>query len=43
MEKYMRYAEKDKKPELVKLWNTIKENEQNYLRMIRNKQIKEIN
>lgn len=28
MEKYMHYAEKDKKPELVKLWNTIKENEQ---------------
>jgi hypothetical protein len=33
MEKYIRDAEKDNKPELVKLWNTIKEDEQNHLKM----------
>ena len=43
MEKYIRDAEKDKKPELVKLWNTIKEDEQNHLNMLRNELIKEIN
>ncbi len=35
MEKYIRDAEKDNKPELVKLWNTIKEEEQNHLKMLR--------
>lgn len=35
MEKYIRDAEKDNKPELVKLWNTIKEDEQNHLKMLR--------
>ena len=39
---YVLYAEKDKKPELVKLWNTIKEDEQNHLKVLRNKPIKEI-
>jgi hypothetical protein len=33
-------AEKDNKPELVKLWNTIKEDEQNHLRMLREELIK---
>ena len=33
--KYIRDAEKDNKPELVKLWNTIKEDEQNHLKMLR--------
>jgi ribosome recycling factor len=42
VEDYIRDAEKDKKPELVKLWNTIKEDEQNHLRMLRNELIKEI-
>ena len=35
MEKYIRDAEKDNKPELVKLWNMIKEDEQNHLKMLR--------
>jgi rubrerythrin len=34
--KYIRDAEKDNKPELVKLWNKIKEDEQNHLKMLRN-------
>ncbi|MDQ3852940.1 MAG: hypothetical protein M3299_08915 [Thermoproteota archaeon] len=42
VEKYIRDAEKDNKPELVKLWNTIKEDEQNHLKMLRNELIKEI-
>ena len=35
IEKYIRDAEKDNKPQLVKLWNTIKEDEQNHLKMLR--------
>jgi rubrerythrin len=42
VEKYIRDAEKDNKPELVKLWNTIKEDEQNHLKMLRNQLVKEI-
>jgi hypothetical protein len=42
VEKYIRDAEKDNKPELVKLWNTIKEDEQNHLKILRNELIKEI-
>jgi ribosome recycling factor len=42
VEDYIRDAEKDNKPELVKLWNTIKEDEQNHLRMLRSELIKEI-
>jgi hypothetical protein len=42
VEDYIRDAEKDNKPELVKLWNTIKEDEQNHLRMLRRELIKEI-
>lgn len=42
VEDYIRDAEKDNKPELVKLWNTIKEDEQNHLRMVRSVLIKEI-
>lgn len=34
VEKYIRDSEKDNKPELVKLWNTIKEDEQNHLRCL---------
>lgn len=37
VEKYIRDSEKDNKPELVKLWNTIKEDEQNHLNGQRNK------
>jgi hypothetical protein len=32
--KYIRDAEKDNKPELLKLWSTIKEDEQNHLKML---------
>ena len=38
----MRGAEKDNKPKLVKLWNTIKENEQNHLKMLREELIQEV-
>ncbi|MEW6604279.1 MAG: hypothetical protein AB1351_06270 [Thermoproteota archaeon] len=41
VEKYMRDAEKDNKPELVKIWNAIKEDEQNHLKMLREEIIKE--
>jgi hypothetical protein len=41
VEKYMRDAEKDSKPELAKLWNTIKEDEQNHLKMLRQELIRE--
>ncbi len=42
VEKYVRDAEKDNKPELVKMWNTIKEDEQNHLKMLREELIKEV-
>ncbi len=42
VEDYIRDAEKDNKPELVNMWNTIKVDEQNHLRMLRNELIKEI-
>jgi rubrerythrin len=42
VEMYIRDAEKDNKPELVKLWNTIKEDEQNHLKMLRKELIKEM-
>jgi hypothetical protein len=38
----MRDAEKDNKPELIKLWNTIKEDEQNHLKMLREELIREV-
>jgi hypothetical protein len=41
VEKYMRDAEKDNKPELLKLWNTIKEDEQNHLKMLRKELVRE--
>jgi tryptophanyl-tRNA synthetase len=42
VEKYIRDAEKDNKPELVKLWNMIKGDEQNHLKMLREELVKEI-
>jgi rubrerythrin len=42
VEKYVRDAEKDGKPELVTLWNKIKEDEQNHLKMLREELIKEV-
>ena len=41
VEQYIRDAEKDSKPELAKLWNTIKEDEQNHLRMLREELVRE--
>lgn len=41
VEQYIRDAEKDSKPELAKLWNTIKEDEQNHLRMLREELFRE--
>jgi len=43
MEKYVHYAEKDIKPGLLTLRNTIKGEEQNYLKILRSKLIKELN
>jgi hypothetical protein len=42
VEKYVRDAEKDNKPELVKMWNSIKEDEQSHLKMLREELIKEV-
>jgi hypothetical protein len=41
IEKYMRDTEKDGKPELLKLWSTIKEDEQNHLRILREELVRE--
>jgi hypothetical protein len=43
IEKYVRDAEKDGRPELLKLWNTIKADEQHHLLMLREALVKEIN
>jgi hypothetical protein len=43
IESYIRDAEKDNRSELVKLWNKIKDDdEQNHLKMLRNMLIEEI-
>jgi len=42
VEKYMRDAEKDSKPELIKMWTAIKEDEQNHLKMLREELIREV-
>lgn len=42
VEKYLRDAEKDNKPELVKMWNSIKEDEQSHLKMLREELVKEV-
>jgi hypothetical protein len=42
IEKNIRDTEKDKKPELVKLWNTMKEEEQKHLKMLRGQPVKEV-
>jgi hypothetical protein len=41
VEQYIRDAEKDSKPELAKLWNKVKEDEQNHLRMLREELVRE--
>ena len=40
--KNIRDAEKDSKPVLVKLWRTMKEDEQKHLRMLREHLVKEV-
>ena len=42
VEKYVRDAEKDGKPQLVRLWDEIKEDEQNHLKMLREELVKEV-
>lgn len=42
VEKYLRDAEKDNKPELVRLWNSIKADEQNHLKMLREELVREV-
>lgn len=42
VEKYIRDAEKDNKPELVKLWSTMKEDEQKHLKILREHLVKEV-
>jgi glutamate mutase epsilon subunit len=42
VDKYIRDAEKDNKPELLKLWSTIKEDEQNHLKMLRDELVREV-
>lgn len=41
VEKYLRDA-KDNKPELIKLWTSMKEDEQGHLKMLREELIREI-
>jgi hypothetical protein len=42
IEKYMRDAEKDNRPELAKLWTKLKEDEQNHLKMLREELVREV-
>ena len=42
VEKYIRDAEKDNKPELMKLWSTMKEDEQKHLNMLREHLVREV-
>ncbi|HKU48461.1 MAG TPA: hypothetical protein VJP79_00800 [Nitrososphaera sp.] len=42
VEKYVRDAEKDNKPELLKLWSTIKDDEQNHLKMLREELVRQV-
>jgi hypothetical protein len=42
VDKHIRDAEKDNKPELLKLWSTIKEDEQNHLKMLRDELVREV-
>ena len=41
VDKYMLDAQKDGKPELLKMWSTIKEDEQNHLKMLRDELVRE--
>lgn len=42
VEKYIRDAEKDNKPELLSLWSSIKTDEQNHLKMLREELVREV-
>ena len=42
VEKYIRDAEKDNKPELIRLWTSVKEDEQNHLRMLREELVRAV-
>ena len=42
VEKYIRDAEKDSRPELIRLWTSVKEDEQNHLRMLREELVRAV-
>lgn len=42
IEKYMRDAEKDNRPELVKIWKAVRDDEQNHLKLLREELVREI-
>jgi hypothetical protein len=42
VEKYIRDAEKDNKPELGRLWTSMKEDEQNHLRKLREELVRAV-
>ncbi len=42
LDKYVRDAEKDNRPELTNVWNTIKADEQKHLKLLREELIKEV-
>jgi hypothetical protein len=42
VEKYIRDAEKDNKPELIRLWTSMKEDEQNHLRKLREELVRAV-
>jgi hypothetical protein len=42
VEKYIRDAEKDNKQDLIKVWSSIKDDEQNHLKMLREELVREV-
>ena len=42
VEKYIRVEEKDNKRELIRLWTSVKEDEQNHLRMLREELVRAV-
>lgn len=42
VEQYIRDAEKENKPQLLKLWNTIKQDEQKHMQMLKGELAKEV-
>ena len=42
IEKYIRDAEKDNKPDLLRVWSSIKQDEQKHLKMLREELVREV-